>query len=729
MARKPQPALKPGRPEGPAEADPADAKALLHDLRVHQAELEAQNEELRQARSRLEQALERYADLYDTAPVGYVTLDPSGRVLEINSTAATLVGRERERLLGSNFRDRVDADDRGVLSLHLGRAARERGRTETELLLARTEPLPVLLSTVPVKDPEGRWTFRTALTDLTGQKKIQEVLRQSEQRYRIMGEILPYGVWFAAADGTLQYVSPSFLELVDLTLEDLGDFGWTKRLPPGHHEPTLEKRNRCLATGEEWENEYRVTDQSGRELVILSRGRPVRDEDGRISGWAGIHLDITGRKRAEEELHRAREDAQAANRAKSDFLARMSHEIRTPMNGIMGMTELALMEEALPQRVREYLGMAKQSAKGLLEIINDVLDIARIEAGRVELDERPFDVTRTVRDLLSPFALAAERKGLRLSQSLGRGLPDRVMGDEGRLRQVLTNLVGNALKFAERGEVEVTVRRSAEPAEPGHVRLLFGVRDEGIGIPAENLATMFESFTQATHSTHAKYGGTGLGLSIARQLVELMGGRLWAESEPGRGSLFCFTAEFGLEEDREERCEPEALRCPPPAARERLRVLVAEDNPLNQVFAKALLERLGHEAVLASDGEEALRALSRESFDVVLMDVQMPVIDGSEATRRIRAGEVPGCPPGVPIIAVTAHALHGDRERFLAAGMDDYLSKPFDPESLEDALRRAVALRRRAHRGAQEGGSDESGGGNVDTKGGRERERESKKKT
>ncbi|MBI5440212.1 MAG: PAS domain S-box protein [Deltaproteobacteria bacterium] len=538
-------------------------RGLLHDLRVHQAELETQNEELRQARHRLEQALERYADLYETAPVGYVTLDLSGRVLEVNRTAAALLGRERARLLGSTFHDCVEIDDRGLLSLHLERAARERARAEAELLLARpgAEPLPVLLSTVPVQEPDARLTLRSALTDLSGQKKNQEALRQSAERHRIMGEILPYGVWFADAEGALQYASPSFLALLGLSLEDVGDFAWTKRLPPGHVEPTLEEWKRCLSTGEEWEHEYRVPDprpgSAAAERVVLSRGRPVRGEEGTIVGWAGIHLDITERKRAEEELHRAREEAQAANRAKSDFLARMSHEIRTPMNGIMGMAELALMEEALPHRVREYLGMAKESAKGLLEIINDVLDVARIEAGRVELDEKPFNVIASVRDLLTPFAVAAERKGVRLLHRFGTGLPIRVLGDQGRLNQVLTNLVGNALKFTERGEVEVTVRRSAEPTPPGRVRLLFAVRDEGIGIPAENLATMFESFTRATRSTHTKYGGTGLGLSIARQLVELMGGRLWAESEPGRGSLFQFTAEFGLSEAEPARLTPE----------------------------------------------------------------------------------------------------------------------------------------------------------------------------
>ncbi|MBI5014356.1 MAG: PAS domain S-box protein [Deltaproteobacteria bacterium] len=452
----------------------------------------------------------------------------------------------------------------------------------------------------------------------------------------------------------------------------------------------------------------RLTDGVTRQVVSANRniskdGRVIHCEwynsvllgpEGTLDSVLSLVLDVTRRERYEQELLEAREAAEEASRAKSEFLARMSHEIRTPMNGVLGMTELALLEDVGP-KVEGYLRLAQQSAKHLLDIINDILDVARIEAGRVELTAAPFQPARLVESVVSTLGVGAHRKGLTLRHRVDPSVPAVVSGDEGRLRQVLINLVGNAVKFTERGGVTLTMRLDPAPtARPGRVCLCFEVRDTGIGIPPENLSSVFESFSRATRSTHVKYGGTGLGLAISKHLAALMGGEVWIESEPGKGTLVSFTAEL----DRSEASAPMGYAPAEPVPRstdDPLRVLLAEDNPVNQLFAQALLEGQGHTVVVVSDGRQALDALSREPFDVVLMDVQMPELDGVDAARLIRQGSVPGVRPDIPIVALTAHALQGDRERFLAASMDDYLAKPVDPSELCEVLHRVTAGRSR----------------------------------
>jgi signal transduction histidine kinase/HPt (histidine-containing phosphotransfer) domain-containing protein len=404
--------------------------------------------------------------------------------------------------------------------------------------------------------------------------------------------------------------------------------------------------------------------------------------------------EIAQRRRAEAELLKAREAADAANRAKSDFLARMSHEIRTPMNGVLGMTELVL-ETPLTAQQHDYLSMVKSSADALLTVINDILDFSKVEAGKLELDAIDFSLRECLGDTLRLLTFRAAQKGLALTGHIAPDVPDDLVGDPGRLRQVIINLVGNALKFTERGEVAVSVSLVPGPTSPaedkgqgtrdkgqGTVALRFAVRDTGIGIPKEKHGLLFRSFSQADTSTARKYGGTGLGLAISARLVELMGGRIGIDSEVGRGSTFHFTATFGRSRG------PKAARPaagPPPVSRRPLRVLLADDNPINQQVATRMLEKAGHVAVVAGSGKEALAALERQPFDLVLMDVEMPEMSGFEATAVVREREK-GTGRHVPIIAMTAHALKGDREKCLAAGMDGYVAKPIQAHELLRAI-------------------------------------------
>ncbi|WP_051261540.1 response regulator [Desulfovibrio inopinatus] len=397
--------------------------------------------------------------------------------------------------------------------------------------------------------------------------------------------------------------------------------------------------------------------------------------------------DITDRKAMETELSKTQEKARSADEAKNSFLANISHEIRTPMNGILGMTEL-LLSTNLTKKQKEYLEMVRLSASSLLEIFNDIIDYSNIEAGRLQLAHISFNLHALLRSSISIFATLARKKGIATEYIISPDVPVYVTGDPGRLRQVIVNLIGNAIKFTDTGSVRLTaavspVANRGQDAAP--VKIVFSVEDTGIGISKDNAKIIFDSFTQADGSFTRKFHGTGLGLSICKYLVEMMSGTITVDSEVGQGSTFSFSVMLKPAQrvtmEMAGMPQNEDLPSLPP-----LNILLAEDNKVNQIFASELLTSKGHSVLAVPNGADAIKALEEHTIDLVLMDVQMPEMDGLEATRRIRGSTSKNFDPKIPIIAMTAHALKGDRETFLSVGMNEYMSKPISWEKLHKTM-------------------------------------------
>lgn len=485
--------------------------------------------------------------------------------------------------------------------------------------------------------------------------------------------------------GLITWINDAFIRMTGFTLPDsTGSRPDTLLAGPESDRQVLREIEQAFRLGHGVSEELLQYRRDGQTSWISLSLTPIHDESGHVSRWIGIGADITKRREAQNALEAARNAAETASRLKGEFLANMSHEIRTPMNAIIGMTDLALCTD-LDDDQHDYLTTVKQSAESLLELLNDVLDLSKIESGRLDLEETPFHLLSLLRDTLKPLAFVAHQKGLRLDWSVPADVPEWLIGDPIRVQQVLVNLTGNAVKFTKEGSVEVSVETQWESGD--EVGLLFSVADTGVGIPPDKLDHIFDSFTQADTSITRQFGGTGLGLAISSELLHLMNGRIWVQSEVGRGSRFHFSLRMRLA-GRAEIPEPQSDRQREPetasllsASQRPLEILVADDHPANRKLIARILEKPGHKISFAENGHEVLTAFDSQPFDMVLMDVQMPEMDGFQATAAIRDRELTA-QSHVPIIAVTAHTMQGDRDACLAAGMDAYLSKPIRAREL-----------------------------------------------
>lgn len=511
----------------------------------------------------------------------------------------------------------------------------------------------------------------------------QETLRTQSLVLKHMVE----GVSVATEQGIIQYTNPAEDEMFGyLPGELIGQHVTVLNTkPPEENMRMVSEVISQLQHKGFWHGEFENRRKNGLAFVTDARISSFVNQAGE-KFWVCVQEDITDRKRIEAALVQAKEEAETANQAKSQFLANLSHEIRTPMNGILGMIDLAL-DTDLTDEQHEYIRLIRSSALSLLTVMNDLLDFSRLEAGKMVVESTPFDVRESLADMMAGLRVGAERKGLAFSYKVLPEVPEWVVGDPGRIRQVLMNLAGNAIKFTERGSVEVIVSCLDYPSFPEEEKnfrtLRFSVRDTGIGIPQDRQQKIFDAFSQADASTTRRFGGTGLGLTIVSQLVALMGGTVSVESTEGVGSLFCCTVRVGYP----ARMETSYTALPVASAvLDGLRILVVEDNPTSRYFMLALLKRRGCRVEEAENGEVALAALCASSYDLVFIDVEMPIMDGLETARRIRAQESENAKKTC-LIALTAHATTDDRERCLKAGMDGYLSKPLDMEKLLEQIR------------------------------------------
>ena len=632
----------------------------------------------------------RYGELIENANDIIYAHDLKGAFISINGAAERLIGYTREEALELTIFDIMEPSQRDMVRRLIQRKRDRETITmyQLDVISKKGARITLEINSRPLMKNDEPIAIQGIARDITDRVRHTERYMRTQKFLNSVLENLPIPVFIKEVE-ELKFVmwNKAGEELIGCTREQLVGkpvidcFSEEEAAAFNEHDREALMNDAAVTTSEEF---IRSIDKGLR--VLITRRIPIRDEAGKVTHLVGIAEDVTEVKVAEEELKLAKQNAERANRTKSEFLAMMSHEVRTPLNGVMGMVNLLLSTE-LNKRQREFGEMAKLSAESLIALIQDILDFAKIEAGRLRIECEPFNLKELLHSACDIIRSMAEQKGLELhiADLSTEGVPLDLDGDAGRLRQVVLNLLSNAIKFTNAGRVELRVRQEDQRSQ--FVKLRFEVSDTGIGIEEVEIARLFEPFSQADSSTTRQHGGSGLGLAICKEIVRLMQGDIGVESSIGEGSKFWFTVIMRAQSAARAISETVDLSGTDAEAalheRNHLRILIAEDNLVNQMVAINQLLNLGFEAVAVENGQQVLDTLEDEEYDVVLMDLHMPVMDGFEATRRIRDSERLR---GIRIIAMTANALHGDREKCLSAGMDDYVSKPIDQDVLHAAL-------------------------------------------
>ena len=654
----------------------------------------------------------RLEAIFSSIQSGVLVIDSESHViLEANPAACNLIGLSKDEIVGQVCHRFICPAQKGACPItDLGKTA---DNAERELIKFDRTRAYVLKTVVPIMI-DDRPCLLESFVDITDRKRMElemknllanlerqnlqlqkneEALQTSEKKFRSMFDSFQDLYFRSNMKGIIELISPSVKPLAGYEVDELIGKSVLEIFVAVADRDELMAA--LLSAEKVSGHELKLKKQSGETAIISLNAQIVSDDSGNPIAIEGVIRDITGKIKAEEvlkervdeldktryamlnmieDLEKARKDAEEATQAKSNFLANMSHEIRTPMNSILGFLELVLEDPSLTELQREHLTTAQISANGLLGLINDILDISKLESGKLTIEQRPFSVLRLMQEIHETMDIKAKEKGLAFKLDIPPSISGSFVGDPLRLRQITINLVGNAVKFTENGSVSLHIMPAEEEGQ-----LHFVIEDTGIGIPADRLGQIFESFTQADTSTTRRFGGTGLGTTISRELVELMGGRIWADSEEGKGSTFHFTINLTPSDLVPE--ETDLFIVPGktvlPGVRRGLRILLAEDVQANVDLAKIRLQQQSHDVTVAWNGREAVEAFQRGKIDVILMDVQMPEMSGIEATKRIRALEV-GTGGHVPIIAITAGVMREETEKYLEVGMDAVVAKPID---------------------------------------------------